>query len=124
MAAQLMATNLPLRLDAWCSPWASTSLPVPLSPSSSTLTLLDASFSMVRQIRSISASRVINPASASGWWRAWRPRVCARRGVVQGLGTRVFRLRRREPVGAIDGQAEELRVERLGEEVVGTQRNG
>ena len=43
--------------DAWCSPWASTSLPVPLSPSSKTLALLVATFSIVRQMRSISASR-------------------------------------------------------------------
>ena len=33
MAAQLMATKRPLRLEASCRPWASTSLPVPLSPS-------------------------------------------------------------------------------------------
>jgi hypothetical protein len=53
MAAQLMATKRPLRLLAWCRPCASTSLPVPLSPSSSTVASLGHR-SMVRHMRSIS----------------------------------------------------------------------
>ena len=62
-----MATNLSaLRWDCWCSPRASTSLPVPLSPNNNTVTLALATFSMVRQMPSIPGSRVIRPDRPSG----------------------------------------------------------
>ena len=62
-----MATKLLAALaKPGAAPCASTSLPVPLSPSSSTLALLGATFSIVRQMRSMSGSRVIRPDSASG----------------------------------------------------------
>jgi hypothetical protein len=84
---------LPLRLEAWCSPCASTSLPVPLSPSSSTVASLLATFSMVRQTRSISGSRVIRPGQ--------------RVGLLQRLQAAVLGLQLGQPVGALDGQRQQ-----------------
>ena len=64
MAAQLIATKAPLRRGlASCSPRASSSLPVPLAPSSITETLAGATFSMVRSTLSISGAAVISPPS-------------------------------------------------------------
>jgi len=65
IAAQLIATKRPGRLLAACRPCASTSLPVPLSPSSSTVALLVATRSIVRATRSICGSRVSRPPRAS-----------------------------------------------------------
>ncbi len=65
MAAQLIATNWPdLRGEMSWSPRASTSLPVPLAPSSNTLTSACATRSMVRVTFSISGAAVIRPPSA------------------------------------------------------------
>ena len=70
IAAQLMATNLPLRLEASCRPCASTSLPVPLSPSSITVASLLATRSIRRQMlhasrRRASSGRPARRAAAS-----------------------------------------------------------
>ena len=64
MAAQLIATNrLPLRsLRAWMAR-ATSSLPVPLSPSSSTETLLGATFSTMRHTFCIDSSVAMMPSS-------------------------------------------------------------
>ena len=63
IAAQLMATKRcllrPLRS---CSARASSSLPVPLSPSSSTEMSVDATFSIVRHSFSIASSAAMMPA--------------------------------------------------------------
>ena len=65
IAAQLIATNAPLaRGLASCSPRASSSLPVPDAPSSSTDTSAGATRSMVRVTLSISGAAVSMPPSA------------------------------------------------------------
>ncbi len=60
-------------------------------------------------MRSISASRVIRPGQ--------------RVRLVQHLQAAVLGLQRRQAISPIDGQAEQLRVERLGEEVIGAERD-
>ncbi len=51
MAPQLMVTNGPsARGERWWISWAMSSLPVPVSPVTSTLTVVGATFSTVRKI--------------------------------------------------------------------------
>jgi hypothetical protein len=82
MAAQLIATNaLPARGLSECTARASTSLPVPLSPSSSTVAMVGATFSMMRQMRIIESLIAMTPASGMlpGWRasaRVWASREC------------------------------------------------
>ena len=65
MAAQLMATNgLCARPDRRCTARASSSLPVPLSPNSSTVAFVGATFSIARQRLRMASLTPMMPSSA------------------------------------------------------------
>jgi hypothetical protein len=106
----LIATNFPVRFDASCSPRARTSLPVP---------------AFAEQQRGDVARRdLLDRAADAQHLRIARDEFCKRVGVLQRLQAAVLRLQLRKTVRAIDRQPEKVRVERLGEEVVGAERDG
>ena len=92
-----------------CSARASSSLPVPDSPSSSTVADVGATFSIVRQIRCISGSRVMMPDMAGACCCACRRRFSSCRSWTRNARSIV--------------QDRMLGLERLGAEVVGAERD-
>ncbi len=80
IAAQLIATNgLLARGLSSCIARASNSLPVPLSPSSSVVAEVGATFSIVRQARVMASLVAMTPASGREPWTRVSARFCASR---------------------------------------------
>jgi hypothetical protein len=102
MAAQLMATNLPLRLEAACSPCAGAAL-------------------AQQQHRSAAAGHALDEAADAQHLGVARQQPGQRIGLGHGLQAAVFLLQLGQAVGAFDGQRQHLGVEGLGLEVVGAQ---